>query len=448
LAQRRDGRQVWRGIRDLAALPVLVVLAFAVVAAVSIVADQTEAVGALNGLRRALGHVVGSNAATNALSAIATGLVTVTSITFSVLLLAVQQTASSLSPVVFDQFLRRRSNQAFLGFFIGLALFAYVVMAAVQDETPPIVGATIATLLTVVALMILLILVYSTINQMRPTNVLRVLHDRALAAREGEAELIRRTRRRSRSHYDVAARYLSRATGYVSGINVGRLEQLVAGQDAIEIELAVTVGDHVSYGDLLAVVRDGDRDRAERTARQLGRLLQLSKTRDLSTDATTGVDEIGNIAWTSTSSAKHNPEAGREGLFALRDLAARWMLDDPAGESCDHGAPGVEELPVVYRDNDLDRALSWIYSLLIAAHESQQHLIVAEVLDTYRALLALAPDDVRARLRDDVQKAFGVVQELPVSPTLEAAWRDILRAVDLRPSDVLDAPSTLLDLAR
>jgi uncharacterized membrane protein len=427
---------------------VLVVLAFALLAAVSIVADQTKAVPALNELRHALGHVVGSQAAANALSAIATGLVTVTSITFSVLLLAVQQTASNLSPVVFDQFLRRRTNQAFLGFFIGLALFAYVVMAAVQDKTPPIVGAAVASVLTVVALMILLILVYSTINQMRPTNVLRVLHDRALAARKGESELIRRTRRRSSSRHDVAARYVSHATGYVSGIDVDRLEQLVAGEDDIEVELAVTVGDHVSYGDLLAVVRDGDRDRAERAARRLGRLLHLSKTRDLGSDATTGVDQIGNIAWTSTSSAKHNPETGREALFALRDLAARWMLDDPASKPVDHGPPGAGELAVVYRDNDLDRVLSWIYSLLVAAHESQQHLIAAEVLDTYRALLALAPDDARPRLRDDVQKAFGLVQELPVSTTLQAAWRDILRAVDLRPSDVLDAPSTLLDLQR
>jgi hypothetical protein len=31
----------------------------------------------------------------------------------------VQQTASSLTPVVFDQFLRRTSNQVYFGFFIG-----------------------------------------------------------------------------------------------------------------------------------------------------------------------------------------------------------------------------------------------------------------------------------------------------------------------------------------
>ena len=444
LAERHDAGQFWRSVRELAAIPLVVVVAFAVLAAVSIVADQTKAVGALNSLRDVLGHVVGKEAATNALSGIATGLVTVTSITFSVLLLAVQQTASSLSPVVYDQFLRRRTNQAFLGFFIGLALFAYVVMAAVQDRTPPIVGASVATVLTLVALMILLVLVYSTINQMRPTSVLRMLHDRALAAREREAELIRRTRRQSTSHDDVAAQYVSHATGYLSSINLRRLEKLLEGLEGVEIELAATVGDHVSYGDLLAVVRDGDRDRAQRIARQLGRLLELSQARSLGSDATTGVDEIGNIAWTSTSTAKHNPEVGREGLFSLRDLAARWILDDPV----DDQALGGHELPVVYRDNDLDRTLSWIHSLLIASHESQQHLLAAAVLDTYRALLHLAPDDVSERLRDDVTSALGVVAEMPVSPTLRGAWRDVLDAVDVTPREAEQAPSTLKDLAR
>ena len=443
LTGRRDARQTWRSVRELAAIPLLVVAAFAVLSAVSIVADQTRAVAVLDSVRDALGHVVGKQAASTALSDIATGLVTVTSITFSVLLLAVQQTASSLSPVVYDQFLRRRTNQAFLGFFIGLALFAYVVMAAVQDRTPPIVGATVATVLTLVALMILLVLV-STINQMRPTSVLRMLHDRALAAREREAELIRRTRRRSTSDDDVAARYVSHATGYVSSINLARLADLVEGLEGVEIELAVTVGDHVSCGDLLAVVRDGDPDRAKRIAAELGHLLDLSQARSLDSDATTGVDEIGNIAWTSTSTAKHNPEVGREGLFSLRDLAARWILADPVGDD----TRGDAQLPVVYRDNDLDRSLSWIHSLLVAAHESQQHLIAAAVLDTYRSLIQLASRDVRDRLCEDLTSGLGLVARLPASPTLRAAWCDALAIVKVPAAQAAREPATLADLVR
>ncbi|MDQ3518913.1 MAG: DUF2254 domain-containing protein, partial [Gemmatimonadota bacterium] len=59
----------------------------------------------------------------NLLAAIAAGIITVTSITISLLLLAVQQGAGSMTTAVFDQFMRRRVNQTYFGFFIGLALY-------------------------------------------------------------------------------------------------------------------------------------------------------------------------------------------------------------------------------------------------------------------------------------------------------------------------------------
>jgi uncharacterized membrane protein len=86
------------------------------------------------------------------LPAIATTLVTVTAIIFSVLLLAVQQTASTLSPVIFDQFAGRRRNHAFFEFFLRLTRYACVVLLAVRGHTPPVLGARIATLLTANAL--------------------------------------------------------------------------------------------------------------------------------------------------------------------------------------------------------------------------------------------------------------------------------------------------------
>jgi uncharacterized membrane protein len=144
-----DPRRWWsrelvhRALREFAAVPIVVVIAFAVLAGASIYGDRTHTPW-LAHLRRTVGHFIGSNAASTTLQAVATGLVTVTSITFSVLLLAVQQTASTLSPVVFDQFIRRRINQFLLGFFVGLVLFSYVTLAAVQNKPPPILGAALA----------------------------------------------------------------------------------------------------------------------------------------------------------------------------------------------------------------------------------------------------------------------------------------------------------------
>ena len=196
---------VRRAVREFALVPSLVVLGFLVLAIVSVVADEQH-LPVLDGVRRATAHVIGDQAATTALQAIATGLLTVTSITFSVLLLAAQQTASNLSPVVFDQFVRRRINQVLLGFFVGLCLFSYVVMAA-HTKTPPVVGAAIAVLLTVVAMMLLLVLVYVTIDQMRPANVLRQIHHQTLGARQLQADLRRRTLREPTGQGRVTATY-------------------------------------------------------------------------------------------------------------------------------------------------------------------------------------------------------------------------------------------------
>jgi uncharacterized membrane protein len=426
-ADVRHGRlRRWgRSFRELAGVPVLVVVAFACLAALSIIADQTQKVAWLDDARTVAGHIVGKQAATAALQAIAGGLVTVTSITFSVLLLAVQQTASNLSPVVFDQFIRRRSNQMFLGFFVGLALFSYVVMAAVKDQTPPILGATIATLLTVVALVILLVLVFSTVGQMRPTSVIRAIHDRALTAREEEAALLRATRRESISPHEVAAVYRARVTGYVTHVDLGLLTDALEGADDAEICLAVTLGDHVTYGDTLATVLDGDLDRAESLARKVATALSVSPQRDLAHDPTTGIDELSNIAWTSGSSSKQNPEVASEALFALEDLAARWFAEDAAsdsaGDTVADTTPDRRTVGVVYQDTDRDRLLDVLHSMLVVAHESHQTLFAAAVVGVYDALIHRVDAATRDRLCRDLMDAGALLDTIPASPALDRA---------------------------
>jgi uncharacterized membrane protein len=448
--QQRTRRRLSRAVREFAAVPLLVISAFLGLAMVSIVADQAHVAG-LDAVRSAIQKVIGKQAATATLQGIATGLVTVTSITFSVLLLAVQQTASSLSPVVFDQFVRRRGNQVFLGFFVGLALFAYVVMAAVQDQTPPVLGAAIATVLTVVALACLLVLVYTTIDQMRPANVLRQIHDRALQARRREWDLIRRTRRRERSRDPVSATYHCETTGYVSGIDLQRLARALERIPDAEIWLHATQGRHVAYGDVVATVRDDDESDARWLADEVRAAIQIGPEPDLDADASTGINEIGNIAWTSASSSKQNPEVARQALDALRDLAARWIDEDPsgahggsaedgraAGDGCEAGGDGhraaEDVLPVVYVDDDLDRILEVLYSILVAATESRQHVTAARVLETYETLLARATGRVAQRLGHDVVSARALLDEMPPSSRLRSARLRVERSAGLQPA--------------
>lgn len=424
-----DGRlrhaltELGRAAREFGVVPLAVILAFAALAALCIVGDQSHA-APLDGLRNALGHVIGGQASSTTLQAIATGLVTVTSITFSVLLLAVQQTASSLSPVVFDQFLRRRGNQVLLGFFIGLALFAYLVLAATQDDTPPIIGAFVATVLTVVAMVFLLALIYTTVDQMRPSNVIRQIHDRVLAARGRERALLGATRRSEESPHDVQAVYRSTTTGYLTAIDLDRIADAVAELPSAEIVLHLALGEHVHYDQVLATVRDDDPDRARRISDVVRSALTIGRQRDMDHDASTGLDQLANIAWTSGSTAKQNPEIAREALFALQDLAARWTAGD-ADREFGRNRTDRPALPVVYPDRLEDRLYEVLYSLGVAAHESQQHMQAARLLDLYRMLLRRTGGERQQHIREQLALLEPLVREIPDSPRLRSARAEL-----------------------
>ncbi|MDQ6839420.1 MAG: DUF2254 domain-containing protein [Actinomycetota bacterium] len=420
--RRRDPQWVSRALREFLAVPLIVVAAFLLLATLSIVLDQSHAAW-LSAPRRVLGHVVGKGAASAALSAIATGLVTVTSITFSVLLLALQQTAASLSPVVFDQFVRRRSNQVYLGFFIGLAVYSYVVLAAVQQSTPPVLGAALAVLLTAVALLILLTLVYSTLNQMRPVNVIFAIRTAALIARSHELDILRHTRRTPLRTGAPAATALSRSTGYVTGIDVEAMQAACAQAPEAEVELVVTLGMYVVVGDPLALVRGTVEEAGCVTDAFRDDVIELNRQRDPDVDATASVEELANIAWTSGSTAKHSPEIAAEALNALRDLLCRWS---PAA---DEGVSGNDVLPVVYRDDDCERVVDSMLGMVAVAHESQQQQTMARVLAAFTLALP------RLREADRWRVAAGLHEAAPM--LAQGAWTPKLRGAGARVSEVL-----------
>jgi uncharacterized membrane protein len=252
---------------------------------------------------------------------------------------------------------------------------------------------------------------------MRPESVMRLIHDRALKAREREADLIRCTRREERAEHPVRATYRARTNGYVNGIDLRHMKRALEDAPGAEIRLHVTLGDFVAVGDTLVTVRDGDVETADALADEIRDAVLIAKRRDLDHDATTGVDQLANIAWTNGSSSRQNPEVAREALHALKDIASRWILEDPATAD---GA-GDEPLPIVYPDNDLDRILGVMYSLLVVAHESQQHALAARVIDVYADLAERAEGDVRERLERDFGTAQELVEGTPASPLLTAA---------------------------
>lgn len=392
---RDDAR---RAFREFLAVPACFLAAFVLLAAATYAVDG-GAVEWLTSVRSALRQRLFSDPASTAdlLGTIAGSMITMTSFSFGLLLLAVQQTAASMTSYVIDQFLRRRINQLYFGFFVGLALYALIVLATASADHNPVIGASIALILVSVALCLLILLLYTTINQIRPAVVIEALHDLTLAARQDQLSLLRKTRRARHPAIEIEVPVKSEQAGYVVHIDIGELKKkLPAERDGVEIVLLVSIGSFVAWGDVIATVRGCIGEFAANLSEATLKAVCLEQQRDLDRDAAYGIEQLTTIAWTSISTSKSNPAPGLLTVRSLRDVLARWTGEHDADENAGDEAA----LPVVYTDNVLAQLMDAFETLAVVSTESMQHQSFAEVVRALTALFHRLSPELQARSAD------------------------------------------------
>lgn len=72
-------------------------------------------------------------------------------------------------------------------------------------------------MLTVAALYLLILLLYTTINQMRPVEIIEMIHDNILSARERHLLFVRQTRNTPSPQAGVSIPVRAEEHGYVTG---------------------------------------------------------------------------------------------------------------------------------------------------------------------------------------------------------------------------------------
>lgn len=399
-------QRVWQAIyaafTAFLAVPTLLILGFLALAISMYALDQTSPalLGPLRAFLRA--HAFRSGSATSTLlTTVATGLITISSITFSLLLLAIQQSASNLTSQVFAQFLRRTINQVYLGYFVGLTLYTLIILVTVNRPHNPILGATLDIVFTVIALYLLILLLYSTINQIRPSQVVESIHDLTLRARQSQLPLIQRTRRSSQSPHPVRATFHAPRYGYLIKVHLKPIEQALQGTDT-EVELLDPIGHFFAFHDQIALIRARNAEEADAARRALSSALEIQPSRNLQGDPSFGVDELLVIAWTAISTAKQNLEPGQLVIRLLRDLLAHWVDEDPSSNAA---------IAVVYPDRLYSQTLDAMEALCSITSLSHQFQIVAETMRSLAFLLPSFPADLQT------QSEQIILRLLPVAGT-------------------------------
>lgn len=434
--RRRIGETLRRAFAEFLTFPSLVIAGFLLLAAGSYALDHLQS-GALEPLRALFrGRIFrDAEATSDLLSTIGGSLITVTSITFSLLLLAVQQSAATLTPQVYDQFLRRRLNQIYFGFFVGLSLYTLIILATVHPSYNPVFGATFAFLLTIVALYLVILLLYTTIDQMRPAVIIETIHDHILLAREHNLALLQRTRRSAQSNAPFQGRIGATRHGFVVRFDLKALEA-VAKDARGEIILRVCLGAFVSLGETLAEIRAGVQPDLETITGRVCKAICLEEQRDLETDPAYGIEQLTIIGWTSISTAKSNPSPGLLAIQSLRALLARWCAEQPAAAAEEAAAP---KIPVVYQDNVFGQLLGALESLAIVTSESMQHQTMAEIVHTFAVIFDRLPPTEQARAEDIIRRFLSALGDQVLSAELNDRLSELVGALRAAQRDELAA---------
>jgi hypothetical protein len=418
-----------RGVAEFLRLPLLLTLLFCLAGVAVAILDAVA--GPAAPLRGTAAAIVPGDGAVDFVSSVATSVVTITSITFSVLLLAVQQTASSLTAVVFDQFLRRVANQVYFGFFIGLSAYCFIVLGAARQNRAPVYGAAITMVLTVAALVVLLLLIHGTIDQMRPQSVVRSIHELALRARERELLLLGRTRERRHSDANAKQRLVTVPdSGYVTSIDLDGLAGLArAGGEDLEVIVDGTLGRYLMFGDVVArlVGVAPDDDSWDDDAR---RCFRLDDIRDVEVESGYATDQLENICWSASSSAQQSPQTATTALRALRDLLTRWL--DAGERDRSERSQRPDELPIVYVDGAAPRILGSVATIVVATAESRQAQTCAEALRAFAGVAEhLQSDNDRRVFAEALDSALPAVIQHADVPTLKIALRELEEALEV-----------------
>ena len=376
----------------------------------------------------------GPEGARQILSAIATSLITVTGVMFSVTIVALQLASSQFTPRVLRSFVADRTNQLVLAIFIGTFTYSLLVLRTIRSGTEgeeafvPHVGVLVAMLLLLLSVGALILFVNHAARSVQASVILEHETTRTLAR---IAELFPDELSEPDWHTpdspslpEVPGRAIaSPKAGYVQMVRADALDQLASG-NALTIRMDVRIGAFVLPGQPLATVWPVD-SVDDAVGELIGEAFLLGPERTPEQDAEYGIVEISDIAVRALSPGVNDPTTAVLCIDRLSEILAalaRRRPPQPVRDTRDGS------LRFIARHTSFARATGLAFDQ-IRHHGASNPTIVKKLLDTLGTLLTLVPASERASLLEHVE-AIDKGSELAIAhPVDRRAIAELLEQV-------------------
>lgn len=254
----------------------------------------------------------GAEGSRGMLSAIATSMITVAGVTFSITIAALSQASSQYSPLILRNFMRDRPNQVVLGTFGGIFVYCLIVLRSIRSDDGsfvPTIAVTFALVHALVGIGLLLFFIHHIASVLQASSILDVV------SRSTQHAIDRLFPETVGEEADDGVVPLAKAeiwhplfpssTGYVQVVHADELIRLAIETDSI-IRMEAGVGDFALQPiPIVSVHFNGAVDEA--MLEKLPGLFVIGDYRTIEQDAEFGIRQIVDMAVKSLSPAINDP---------------------------------------------------------------------------------------------------------------------------------------------
>ena len=272
-----------------------------------------------------LGRAIDASSATAALSALGSGMLAFTGFVTSVILMLVQFGSSQFSPRFVARFRRSRTLMFALSTFSATFLFALVSTAQIgRGDAAFVPTRTLiaALLLTLLSILMFLLLINSTSNELRVARVVQMVDklardvfDTIYPASASGAAAEQEVAHSLASRTPVQTVRLGPVGRVVVAIDQGGIANLARKHDAV-VELVPAIGDHVPGGGKLLNVYGAQ----VLPERRLRRYVAMGDERTLDDDPAFAIRMLVDVAIKALSPAINDPTTAVQSLDRIEDL--------------------------------------------------------------------------------------------------------------------------------
>lgn len=270
----------------------------------------------------------GAQSSRDMLATIASAMMTVAGVTFSITILAVAQASSQYTPRILRNFMSDRGNQVTLGTLTGVFVYCLVVLRTIRGGEEqlfiPAVAVLTAFVLAIVGIGVLIYFIHHVAASLQASGVLARVRDETLRAidalfpddlgEELEGKEV------ADGPGDGARTILARRTGYVTHVDGESLLAYAVKHDVV-IWMERGIGEHVIADTPLLALTGGSPDGDEAAA--LDDLFGIASYRTVDQDAEFGIRQIVDVAVKALSPGVNDTSTAIAAIDALGAVLVR-----------------------------------------------------------------------------------------------------------------------------